>query len=170
MPFVCKDNGGIQCQDTPTLSLEDARAFLVSLIGAENVIGKGHTHSRIVIQLCGHSTGVYHHFEITPFGEFILQHGFVGPMGFLPCPGDADAGEQAQNFADDDDNSPTLGKILAEGQYTSCASIPVLVRDLIGRPVRVYKKGDPITKDFVKDRVNIVLDKSGQIIVDIWYG
>ena len=43
------------------------------------------------------------------------------------------------------------------------------VSTLIGKPSRVYKTGDSLTKDFIPDRVNIELNKSGEI-VKIWMG
>ena len=169
MPFVCKADGAIQCQAEPkALTLEEARAILVSLIGEDNVIGDGHTHSQIVIQLCGHVSGVYHHFKITDQGEFILERGIMGRQGFRACPGDE--AENQACLAENDDGETNLGKILQECDLTSAASMPVLIRELIGRPVRVYNYGDPITKDLVEGRVNIERDKTGSNIRRIWFG
>jgi hypothetical protein len=44
------------------------------------------------------------------------------------------------------------------------------INSLIGKPVRVYHEGDPITMDFRADRVNIVLSRAGNTIVDIHLG
>lgn len=46
---------------------------------------------------------------------------------------------------------------------------PVFVHELIGRIPRVYTIGDPLTKDFRLDRVNIEKDTSGRI-GRIWIG
>jgi hypothetical protein len=41
---------------------------------------------------------------------------------------------------------------------------------LIGRPLRVYHTGDALTDDFVRNRVNIELSKTTELIVDAWLG
>ena len=47
---------------------------------------------------------------------------------------------------------------------------PVLVRELVGHPLRVYEDGQPITKDYRPERVNIVLTPGTDVIMDIWFG
>lgn len=169
MPFVCKEDGGIQCHpEIKPQTLEEARDLLVSLIGKSNVIGNGHSHQRNVIALCGHVTGGYHHFEITEQGKYILERGTLGPQGFLACEGDKD--ETASERASDNAEEINLGQVLQECELTSAGSTPVLIRELIGRRVRDYNYGDPITKDLRPDRVNIERDKAGVFIRRIWFG
>ena len=40
---------------------------------------------------------------------------------------------------------------------------------LLNRPVRVYTTGEALTREYIADRVNIELDKAGNI-VKIWFG
>ena len=43
--------------------------------------------------------------------------------------------------------------------------------NLIGNPVRLYTKGEALTKDFIENRVNIeVNNKDENKVVDIWFG
>lgn len=48
-------------------------------------------------------------------------------------------------------------------------STPVLIRELVGHPLRVFKPGDVGTMDYVPKRVNIKVDASG-FIEDITFG
>ena len=41
---------------------------------------------------------------------------------------------------------------------------------LIGTTLRVYKTGDPLTKDFAQDRTDIELDPASRRIVRVWFG
>ena len=169
MPFVSKEDGGIQCQpEIKPQTLDEAREELVSLIGEDNVIGEGHSHQRIVIQLCGHISGLYHHFEITEQGKYILECGTFGPQGFLACAGDE--GARVSRHEDNDAAETNLGQVLQECNLTSAGSTPVLIRELIGRRVRVYNYGDPITKDLRPGRVNIEREKDGVFIQRVWFG
>jgi hypothetical protein len=41
---------------------------------------------------------------------------------------------------------------------------------LLGKPVRVYHTGDPLTKDLRPDRVNLELNKQTERIIRVWWG
>ncbi|KAI9934506.1 hypothetical protein ASPWEDRAFT_186162 [Aspergillus wentii DTO 134E9] len=71
----------------------------------------------------------------------------------------------------------SINSVLA--QDATCQKDAALVKTFIGQPysseistqfesekVRVYHEGDPITKDFVQTRLNIVLEKDSQLIQD----
>ena len=44
------------------------------------------------------------------------------------------------------------------------------INSIKGRPIRVYTEGDVITKDFVANRINFVLDKTSNLVSQIWVG
>ncbi len=86
--WVCKHDGTIQCQpDVNEISLQDARAELVEIIGAQNVL-RGEKRITTVIQLCGSPTGNHNAFELTDEGYELLVNGAVGPLGWEKCPGE----------------------------------------------------------------------------------
>jgi hypothetical protein len=161
--WVCKPDGRIQCQDDPEIPLDAMRAELEALIGAQNVLGAKKI-SVIVIQMCGIPAGSFNAYEITDLGYYILNHGTVGPSGFRNCPGDGQPMIAFDNAAE----TPGLAQVIAAAGLGSAQSQPVLVRELIGRRVRVYEEGSPITEDYRPYRTNIVT-KNGTI-ADIWFG
>lgn len=62
------------------------------------------------------------------------------------------------------------GGVLAENNVSEGNSTdPTLISEIVGHPLRVYKTGDAITKDFRPDRVNIETDTEGTI-VNVWFG
>ena len=46
---------------------------------------------------------------------------------------------------------------------------PVPVADLVGKTLRVYHSGDPLTRDFRQDRANVELGPDDRI-VRVWIG
>ena len=164
MPYVCREDGAIQCEGNTGASLAETRSLLEALIAGNNV-KSGETRSRIVPSACGFPSGVYHRFEITEEGYKILFFGFAGPQGFYPCSDQAmdELGVQTMEKGG-------LADMFREGTFTSAGYTPVLVRELIGRPVRVYNPGDALTKDLRPERVNIEVSKSGNTILKIWFG
>lgn len=159
--WVCKFDGTIQCdEDAKEITLEQMRKQLAALIGGDNILDMKKT-SRPMITLCGMPTGRLNSYEITAKGWFVLSRGIVGPQGFERCEKDAGKKEKA-DAAEADIN---MGQVI--GICTS--SNPVFIRELPGHPVRVYKTGDPLTKDWRPDRVNIETDTEG-IIVRVWFG
>ena len=155
--WVCKPDGTIQCdEDSKEITLEEMRGQLASLIGEDNIIGMRKI-SKPMIQLCGMPTGKMNAYEITEKGALILERGFVGRQGFNPCSVEVDAKSASSEL--------NIGEII--GSLT-CHN-PTTIRELIGHPLRVYKTGDAITKDWRPDRVNIEINSNG-LIVNIWFG
>jgi hypothetical protein len=72
-------------------------------------------------------------------------------------------------LAGDGDPFPLL-RALSGGDSPFPLSASLLKLVLLGRPLRVYHTGDALTDDFVRNRVNIELSKTTELIVDAWYG
>jgi hypothetical protein len=159
--WVCKPNGTIQCEDVEGVSLSDMRKQLAQIIGDHNIISEAEK-TTLVFSLCGAPTGRLNAYEITDEGHFLLFHGFPGPIGFSDCPS---KNEFAQTAADPGDSFPAA---LQAFRMTSAKNQPTQVKDLIGRPIRVYSSGDQLTMDLRFDRTNIEI-ANGKII-DIWFG
>lgn len=158
--WVCQPDGSIQCLDIAGVPLAVMRRQLAMLVGDENILDERQDHV-FMPQLCGLPTGVRNAYLLTETGYHILFHGFVGPGGFTPC----DHGAKALTA----DRPPIdVDSFVAASGVTSVLANPVLVRELIGRRLRVYRQGDAISGDYVADRVNIVTLNNR--IVDIWYG
>jgi hypothetical protein len=155
--WVCKPDGTIQCdEDSKEITLEEMRGELASFIGEDNILSMKKV-SKPMIQLCGMPTGKMNAYEITERGYFILERGFVGPRGFIRCSADGDTKSESSDI--------NVGQII--GSLT-CHN-PTTVRELAGHPLRVYKTGDAITKDWRPDRVNIEVDSKSSIVND-WFG
>jgi len=137
--WVCKQDGTIQCGYAREITLEEMRIELAELIGDSNILNM-EKRSRVVISVCGAPTGNLNAYEITQEGWRLLDHGIRGRQGFEPCEGEEIPNPQ-----------------------------PVQIQELVGRPLRVYKTGDPITADSIPNRVNIVTDDQ-RVIVSIWFG
>lgn len=137
--WVYKFDGSIQCD-------VNARAIPLEEMRREleEIIGAQQVlamekRSIVTIRLCGMPTGAVNAYEITREGWELLERGTVGRRGFYDWP----------------EEESSRG--------------PTTVRELIGRPVRVYRRGDPITMDHRPDRVNVETDDSS-VIVDIRFG
>ena len=59
---------------------------------------------------------------------------------------------------------------LSRGFGSGDSLAPLLEWILVGRPLRVYHTGDPLTLDLQVDRVNIELSKTTDQIVRVWFG
>ena len=84
----------------------------------------------------------------------MLEHGIMGRQGFNPCP--AMAAKDAKI---------NIGQLI--GTLTS--GNPTTIKELVGRPLRVYKTGDDLTLDWRPERTNIELNDKG-MIVRVWFG
>jgi hypothetical protein len=158
--WVCKFDGTIQCDESSReITLEQMRKQLASVIGEDNILDMKKS-SRPMIDLCGVPTGRLNSYEITETGWFILNRGIVGNLGFEKCLADE---ETKTRQADGDIKN--IGRLIGE----CTKSNPIFVRELIGHPIRVYKTGDALTRDWRPDRVNIETSTDG-IVVDIWFG
>ncbi len=159
--WVCKHNGEIQCQDFPApVSLEKMKAQLAALIGEENILN-AEERTYPAPRCCGCPTGNFNAYEITAKGYELLTTGIMGRMGFEDC------GDHCSHTPENDEDLCAFD-ILRATRATSVANTPVLIKELIGRIVRCYEEGTPITQDYIPERVNIVTVKGR--IVDIWFG
>jgi len=155
--WIAKHNGTIQCEDVAPSPIEVDRELLVKLIGEENVLGEG-TGVVAMPRQCGLPTGKVNGFKVTWTGWQMLSIGVVGNPGFFLWVG------------------PDESARIAESEIQSVQSLigvpsgshPVLVRELIGHPVRAYQKGDALTEDFIPNRVNIEVNEG--FISEIWFG
>lgn len=163
--WVWRADGALQCSDVAGQSLDAARADLALLVSDGGIIA-GKQMRRQVIAMCGAPSGVMNAFEVTELARHILFHGFVGPMGFADCPKEINvpplaAVAEADRVAD-------LAAVAGSTGITSATANPVLIRELVGRAVRIYEFGDSVTEDYRPYRTNIVtLDGRVQ---DIWFG
>ena len=162
--WVCKADGTIQCQGDPEIPLDVMRAQLAAIIGEREIL-QAEKRSHIVPDVCGFPTGRMNAYQFTEHGYWLLTHGFVGPMGFTLC----DSQGAAPAARGEGRAETVLVDALRVTRLTSVGSMPTLIRELIGRPLRVYKAGDPLTQDFIQERVNIQVDESRRI-ADIWFG
>lgn len=145
--WVYKLDGTLQCDQGLEISLEEMQKQLES-IGARVLQAKKQMSCNLFASVCGAPTGMANTYEISTEDWERIRRGFVGLLGFdlWPC----------------ESNPPS-----SKGRASASAD-PVLVRELIGREVRVYEVGDGLTDDYRRMRVNIEL-KDGTIS-DIWYG
>ena len=93
-------------------------------------------------------------------GEFVPA---IYSLAFGP-----DSEDNCERFVAENCGAATL-EIAAVQAATRAGALSVQVRELLNRPLRVYKTGDPITEDFRPERVNIEVSEK-QFIKDIWFG
>ena len=153
--WVCKFDGTIQCDpDSKEITLEEMRKELAMFIGEDNILGM-EKRSVPMVQLCGMPTGSVNAYEITEKGESLLENGFFGRRGFNPCPTVAALNADVN-----------VGQLI--GMLTS--RNPTTIKELVGRSLRVYKTGDPLTMDWRPERVNIETNPDNGVIVQVWFG
>jgi hypothetical protein len=173
-PWVWRHDGTIQCSDVVGQTLEEAREQLAALIGEDNVLqGEKRTLPCPTIKMCGVPTGQVNAFQITVQGWLILVHGFLGMMGWAPwadeCPTEHTGpfATQANDLAAAGGESAAQIRPVRPG--AGGGTDPTRIDELYFRPVRCYRVGDGITKDWIPERVNIVHNHRGRI-VEIWFG
>ncbi len=154
--WIYRFDGTVQCDSgSREVTLEEMRAGLEAIVGEQNVRGM-EKRSLPTVELCGVPTGVVNAYEVTAEGWMLLNHGVVGNPGFALWP---------------ESRAPHVSKEVSPGLVLgmSVRSIPSSIKDLIGRPLRVYTTGDAITKDWRPERVNIEVNVN-QHVIDIWFG
>lgn len=186
--WVYKADGTLQCGLGREIPLEVMQKEL------ETVVGKPlRAEKRIACEMlptvCGAPTGHVNAYELTAEQAYVLFRGIVGPMGFKPWT----CGEAHRDGAPDESHVlsatasgpevpfPLSGSMVRDGELsagvglnlwagaTDAVANPVLVRELIGRPCRVYEEDSDVTLDLRPMRVNIVLGKDRRIR-RIWFG
>ena len=161
--IVFKADGTIQCAGNDPIPLEHHAAELRK-IGASTFCGQGNVPGPFVVNnVCGAPTGMVNAYAIPKKDWEMILAGIVGTMGFrlwtsAPYP-DLDLDDDCHITEHGPPSPPS----------TSVCVLPVLVRELVGRPCRCYEQGDKLTLDYLPDRVNIEHDGTGRIS-DIWFG
>ena len=79
-----------------------------------------------------------------------------------------DSRDNCERFVAENCGAITLD-VEAVQAATSVGALSVQIRELLNRPLRVYKTGEAITKDFRPERVNIEVSEKN-FIRDIWFG
>jgi len=138
--WVYKLDGTMQCDDTErAVPLEETRRELEGIIGADEVLAM-EKRSISDMRMCGMPTGAVNAYEITERGWRLLSAGLPGG-----------------------------GRLFFNWPNDELPDEPTTVRELIGRPLRVYQRGDAITMDHRPERVNVETDDSS-VIVNIRFG
>lgn len=154
---VFKQDGTVQCETPDPIPLEHHAAELRRM-GVTRILGQVNVPGPYPVNaLRGLSTGRVNAFAIPRADWDQIASGIVGTLGFrlwtgapypkLDLPGDG----------------------TCVGGNSSLAGLPVLIRELIGRPGRSYRQGDVLTDDHRPDRVNVEHDEDGRI-ADVWFG
>lgn len=155
--WVYKLDGTVQCDDEARkIPIDEARGELIGLIGSAKIIGEK-VGSKIFPKLCNLPTGAYNAFEITADGWYMLQYGYRGKNGFNLL---EEGGVKSKSL-----DELNVGQLI--GSLTSAQ--PHSIAQLVGHPLRVYKTGDALTKDWRPERCNIELGDSDTIVL-IWFG
>jgi hypothetical protein len=188
--WVYKGDGSVQCSPTPGQSLADAKAALVKIIGAANVVGDGEKRIPPGLRsaLCGLPTGRVNAFEITPKGVTLLFTGIVGPGGWMMWRDQWNGGSGSSPDTDPARGieakgpdvplslalTPQAGSTastpahLAMTQRLSIADKPGTIKEMIGHRLRVIGPGDAVTMDYMPSRVNMIIDEN-HVIQDIGF-
>lgn len=161
---IYKQDGTIQCDPGhPARPLDEDRKRLTEA-GVGKIYASGNVPGPdVVTRPCGMPTSQVNAFAISEADWRKLQSGIVGTLGFRLW-----VGAQLPEFVTKGDDevapAPTTAPMTGNIQ-----AYPVLIRELIGRPVRCFREGDVVTQDFRPQRTNIVTDAAG-VIVDIYFG
>lgn len=171
--WVWRHDGTLQCELGAEEPLEEAEAQLAAIIGAEAIVDRGKRNLPVPVPaLCGAPTGQVNTFKLTADGYCRLFTGVPGAIGFAPWPDpDPDAGATPAGplpFGALAAADLLGGRDVAIVRSGPDARAPAL-GDLYGRPCRVYRLGDALTKDRVPGRANIGLTGDGRI-AELWFG
>lgn len=163
--WVWRHDGTLQCGLGQEETLDEARAALATVIGADAILNaEKRTLPGAVITLCGAPTGQVNAFELTDDGYWLLFHGIVGPIGFRPW---RDALPSSRLLAGSEGNYAAAAAV-PQGQAIRLVDGSGSLDRLIGRRCRVYQVGDPLTEDYWPERINIGLIDGR--IAELWFG
>ena len=161
---IYKQDGTLQCQpDIRPRPLDHDEALLKQhgvreICASRNVPGPD-----LVPACCGCPTGQVNAFAISAQDWQELRDGIVGTLGFDLWVG---APFPALGW---DEGCTIEPEPLPPAARATPGNAPVLVRELIGRLCRCYRRGSALTLDFRPERVNIEKDDDERI-VRIWFG
>ena len=182
--WVYKDDGTKQCGWGKEIPLAEMEKQLATLIGQGEILGREkRVLPRVFPEMCGGPTGRVNAYRITEKGLYMLFHGFVGPHGFKlwmwparEAEGTSRGGEPVgwvpfPLFVTVPPSAEAANGVLvnALAGVSQAGAHPVLIRELIGHPVRYYAQGDGLTMDYRPERVNIEHDDK-HVITSIWFG
>ncbi|MBR1216755.1 hypothetical protein JQ557_02040 [Bradyrhizobium sp. U87765 SZCCT0131] len=165
---VYKQDGTIQCEPEIKPRPLKVDADAIEAIGIR-VIGGGQ-HERLPIfipALCGSPTAWANVFSIALGGVTRQQLFQLSSLGFRMW---SFAPERAANPALAGDEDPFPLDMAIAANLLGSDPHPDRIADLIGHTVRVYRTGDPIPKDYRRDRVNFETDPGSHRIVRYWFG
>ena len=162
--IVYKPDRTIQGEERTPVPLQDHARELTDLgvrtiYGERNVMGPA-----AVLSVGGLPTGRVNAFAVAKDEWFnSVVRGSAGPQGFAlwACEPLPDLGL---------DGECRVVRSIGEKRIPAgVGDTPLLIRKLIGRPIRCYQQGDELSKEFIPNRVNVEHDKD-QRITDIWFG
>lgn len=167
---IYKQDGTRQCEPETRPRALESDAKTIADLGLQ-VVGGGQ-HLRLPIftpALCGSPTAWANIFEINKMGLTRHQLFELSSLGFRLWTFDSlqQTSERSGAVAGEDPFPLDLSlaaNLLAHDMY------PERIADLIGYHIRVYKRGDAITKDYRLDRVNFEIDPASLQIVRDWIG
>lgn len=167
--WVWRHDGTLQCGLGQEETLDEARAALATVIGADAILNaEKRTLPTRFPAVCGTQTGRVNAFELTDAGRELLFGGTVGPICFRPW---QDPAVSAQLLAGSEGSYVVALASVPEGKPVRLCGqgdAPDRIEDLIGRRCRVYQVGDPLTEDYWPERINIGLIDGR--IAELWFG
>ena len=161
---IYKQDDTIQCHpEVPPRALSDDEARL-RRIGVQTICASGNVPGPVYVsRVCGAPTSQVNALAISEADWRALESGIAGTLGFKLW-----VGAPLPQLDWTEECSFGVGPV-PRSVMMSMSVLPFLIRDLFGRPARCYTQGDPLTDDFVPERVNIEKDKDGAIL-NIWFG
>lgn len=165
---VYKQDGTIQCEPEIKPRPLQVDADAIKAIGIR-VIGGGQRERLpiFVPTLCGTPTGWANVFSIDLTGITRQQLFQLAALGFRMWAFDPAGARKAVKAGDEDPfplDLPVAANLLGPDPN------PDRLADLIGYVVRVYRTGDVLTDDYLRDRVNIETDPQSHRMVRYWFG
>lgn len=181
--WVYKFDGTIQCDtESKAVSLDAMRKQLGEILGFEKIVSMKKA-ARPMITLCGMPTGAINAYELTEDGWALLNDGIAGTRGFSRL--DEATDEQAPQLMQlggrvdpSGGSNPWPWSVREQAAMLfgmppipvgvdtwpwSVRDIPVSVRDLLGRKVRIVRPGDVVTQEISPGRVTIAISDGSRI-------
>lgn len=161
---IYKQDGTLQCMSEPKLIPLAHEEALLRQAGVQEICASGNVLGpRPVPSGCKLPTAQVNAFAISADDWQRLQESIVGTLGFqlwlgAPLP---DLGWSSHCTVHPGPLPIALRDVTG--------SVPVLTRELLGRPCRCYRLGDSLAEDFIPERVNLEMDADDRIL-RIWLG
>ncbi|MGO9600295.1 MAG: hypothetical protein ACLP7Q_20110 [Isosphaeraceae bacterium] len=161
---VYKQDGTRQCEDIKPRPLAEDAAVITGL--GLRIVGEGRNeHLPILVPaLCGWETAMANVFTLDSQGITRQQLFELSKHGFKIW----EFPEAPTHKAEGHD--PFLIDVALAGALLAPERHPDRIHELIGYAIRVYKRGDIISEDFRRDRVNFELTPDTARIARVWFG